>query len=319
MQAIRRYITQRVARWTKSRQKTGNPQQLTTKNTYILPTWFGVIYGVVLVTLLITAINYQLSPAFLFIFLLMVIGLSSAWESHRNVCGTSIRLLGIEDSTAGIPARLNLFISNHQAKKQIALMLLIDNQPLRKINTILERGEKITVPIKTHHRGCFSLSRITLCSYFPFGLFRVWGYVSFNKKYYVYPKPLSPGYWPNPNQSKQDACKTQTLIGDDELYELKPIGSPWNQPERIAWKLSAKGQGWLLQSLTSPKSERLHFCLEALPGNNLERKLQQLSYWLQTAEHQGHAYSLQLGAQCTDTHQGKKHLQYCLRKLATYE
>lgn len=41
--------------------------------------------------------------------------------------------------------------------------------------------------------------------------------------------------------------------GDNEYYDLKQVDNPWIQPNLIAWKIAAKGQGWYLKTMTALK------------------------------------------------------------------
>ncbi len=106
--------------------------------------------------------------------------------------------------------------------------------------------------------------------------------------------------------------------GDDELYEIKNIDNPWIQPGRVAWKISARGQGWFLKSMQSAAGENWMFRMEDLPEQDIELSLCQLSYWIQEAEKNRKSYGLELNGLQTIISHGEEHLQRCLRLLAGY-
>ena len=60
------------------------------------------------------------------------------------------------------------------------------------------------------------------------------------------------------------------------------------------------------------------FRIQDLPTENREENLQYICYWLQTAEHKGHFYGLELNGVRTNLSQGAAHLTHCLRQLASY-
>lgn len=302
--------------WTKKRNPASNPQIFNSKNLYIFPSKFGWIYGFVVITLFTGAINYQISTIFLMTFLLAIAGLVSAWEAHENIKDISIQLISIEDTQAEQAAQATLLI-HPSSKLRFGLTLQIAKQTKYRIEKIPLEGLQFILPIETSARGYFALPSIVIASLFPFGIFNVWGYIHFNKHYYVYPKPISPNFWP-PCLSIQNDTK-QDRDGDDEFYEIKPVENPWIQPNLIAWKIAAKGQGWYIKKMSHNEGEYYFFSLNDLPMADIEIKLQQLSYWLQEAQKNGYIYSLNLGQETTEFSTGTQHLHHCLRLLAIYK
>ncbi len=301
--------------WINKRSALTNPQILSQQNIYILPSGFGWIYGLLLLSLFSGAINYQISTVFLMTFLLAVIGLVSAWEAHGNLKELSIKLISIEDAQQGKPAQITLLIHSSTAIR-FGLSFQLINQPPTRLEQIPPEGIQFILPIETEKRGYFPLPRITISSLFPFGIFRVWGYARFDAHYYVYPTPISPEFWPNPvsNQNK----KIKHTSGVDEFYDLKQVENPWLQPNLIAWKIAAKEQGWYVKTRDSNEGEFWLFSLNDLPANTVETKLQHLSYWLIHSELNHYIYGLELAKSPIHFARGKEHLQHCLRQLALY-
>nr|WP_106183946.1 hypothetical protein [Legionella pneumophila] len=301
--------------WTSKRASKTNPQILGSKNIYIIPSGFGWAYGVVVLSLFSGAINYQISTVFLMTFLLAIIGLISAWEAHTNLKGLSIKLVSVEDAYEGTPVQVNLLIQSNN-RVHFGLELQLNNQSITRLEKIPPQGLRFVLPLATTGRGCYTLPRITISSFFPFSLFQVWGYAHFDGNYYIYPQPVNPGFWPMPFYH-QNKMKTD-IHGDNEFYDLKQVENPWIQPNLIAWKIAAKGQGWYLKTMNRTEEMYWLFTLNDLPIEKLEEKLKHLSYWLVTAESQGQFYSLDLGKNPNEFSHGEKHLRYCLRQLAVY-
>jgi uncharacterized protein (DUF58 family) len=301
--------------WVNQRAPLSNTQVLNKKNIYILPSNFGWVYGLLLITLFSGAINYQISSIFLMTFLLAVVGLVSAWEAHANLNDLSIQLIAVEDAPLGQPAKLTLLIKG-QKKIRFALELQVEKQTSIRLEKIPIEGLQFIVPLTKSSRGCFPVPRITLSSLYPFGIFRVWSYLRFAEHYYVYPQPLSPGFWPEPNSLQGDQ-KTHTQ-GDEEFYDLKQVSDPWTQPNLIAWKIAAKDQGWYLKTLEGHEGGNWVFQLNNSPSPDLETKLQHLSYWLIEAENRGIRYQLALAHPKESFGRGKDHLKQALRTLAQY-
>lgn len=312
-------LTQKVnytwSKWVKRRAFTGNPQQFHGGNLYILPSAFGWAFALVLLTLFLCAINYQVSPIFFFTFLLAVAGLVSAWEAHFNLKGLSVKCLSVEDAYQNEAVNVILLVTLEN-KPCYALEYFFRNQEAIKIEKITPEGLQIVLQLPAKQRGCFQLPRITFHSYFPLGLFRVWGYIYFDTSYYVYPESISPGFWPD--SWSENGNKASNINGNEELYELRPVNNPWIQPGRIAWKIAARGQGWYLKTMVNSEGSCWLFRIEDLPTADIEQSLQHVCYWLQTAEQKGYLYGVELKGIKTDFAKGPAHLTQCLRQLATY-
>jgi uncharacterized protein (DUF58 family) len=303
--------------WVKKRSHLTNPQKLNSSNLYILPSAFGLAYGCVLLSLFIGAINYQISAVFLMTFLLAIIGLLSMLESHKNLKGLIIKCIELEDGFVGQFAKVHIYVKATNSRR-FGLAFKLNGEILMKIEQLPYDGQSIILPLKARTRGFFKLPMICICSFFPFGLFRVWGYVNFDKDYYIYPQPLNPGFWPSSNV---DFTEQQNLVkqpGDEDFYQLKPVDDPWQQAGRIAWKIAARGQGWYLKTMTSSVGKCLLFRISDLPEKDIELSLQHLCYWVKTAQTNGYQYGLELNGHVTKISSGHKHLIDCLRQLARY-
>ncbi len=303
------------SRWVKRRALAVSPHRFDSGNLYIIPSSFGWAFFVMVVTLFLCAINYQVSSVFLLTFLLMVAGMLSAWEAHFNLKGLSIHCMSIEDAYQNEAVKVVLWATLEE-RSSYALECFFSNQEHFIFGKVALGGQQLTLWLPGKNRGCFKLPRITFRSYFPLGLFRVWGYVYLDENYYVYPKSISPGFWPE--ASIETGNKAAKKSGNEEIYELKPVINPWGQPGRIAWKIAARGQGWYVKTMVNPEGSCWLFRVEDLPPNDVEQNLQHLCYWLQTAEQRGYAYGLELKGVRTDLSQGPAHLTFCLRQLAIY-
>lgn len=302
--------------WINNRTPLTNPQILGSNNVYILPSGLGWIYGLIVLTLCSGAINYQISTLFLMTFLMAVIGLTSAWEAHSNLKDLSIQLISVEDTPQGKPAQVTLLIKPN-TKTRFGVVFQIANQPVTRIEKIPPEGMQFILPVETTKRGCFALPRIKISSLYPFGIFKVWGYARFDLHYYVYPSALPPDFWPPPVSNQQG--KRKNAQGDEEFFDLKQVENPWVQPNLIAWKIAAKGQGWYLKTRDNTEEDYWQFKLNDLPMEPIEIKLQNLCYWLLTAEQNGLVYSLDLTQNATPFSRGEHHLRHCLRQLALFK
>jgi uncharacterized protein (DUF58 family) len=288
---------------------------LNSQSIYIIPSLFGFAYAFVLLTLFFCAINYQVSSVFFLTFLFAMLGIVSAVDAHTNLKGLRVICLSISDSYPHGMVNIKLRLSTPNPHVY-ALYGSFDREDERMIGNIKYKGAEMTFSLRANARGYYDVPRFNLKSYFPLGLFRAWGYIYFDDKYYVYPSPISPGFWPK--SLGDEGHQGAHVDGHEELYELKSVIDPWAHPGRIAWKIAARGQGWFVKKLMGPEGESRVFCLEDLPIRDIELNLQHLSYWLHESERNGYCYGLELKGIQTKLSKGQTHLAQCLRELALY-
>lgn len=317
--SLKKRIKEKYFEWIRNRHPSSNSQQLNTHQIYIFPSAFGWLFGFVTLSIAIGAINYQLNAAYFLVFLMVTVGIFSMWQTHNNLKEINIRCQNLDDVEQGSPATVTLLIKGGRLNRYGYYFKFSQNDAI-KIEEINSKGTQAQIPLMTSSRGKFNLPPIKVYSYFPLGIFQVWSYLYFEKIYYVYPKPVSPGFWPDaislPNQPSNSK---HLLEGDDELYELKSTNNPWIQPGRIAWKVSARGQGLYLKTMTSPAGEYRVFKLSDFSDMDYEHRLQALSYWIQAAEENNQIYRLELQQNKTQLSTGEEHMKTCLRLLATFK
>ncbi len=300
--------------WAAQRKRAGNPQILTAQTLYIVPSAFGWAYAFVVLTLLSGAINYQISTIFLMTFLLAVWGLISAWEAHSNLNNLSIRVVVVNETVQGMPAELKLFIQAPHTLR-FALQCTIDHHTKVCLEQVGEEGVSCVLPLPTQHRGRFKLPPIVISSVYPFGIYRVWSYAYFADEYYVYPRPINPGFWPT--TTKQGA-QLHAQASNDDMDHLRHVENPWSQANLIAWKLVAKEQGWYHKTRNAPHYAEWIFRLGDTGVVDRETQLSYLSYWLHDAEAKQYRYGLELDNQRSEVDQGPEHCKRLLRQLACY-
>ena len=310
-------VTAKFQGWVKARTLRIHAQKSSLSKIYILPSGFGWAFVLAIICIATGAINYQLNTVLLLVFMFFIIGILSMWETNRNLKGVSISCLPIDDTQEGQPLKVMLLVRG-SALTRFAIAFSFEAGDAVKLERLTKDDEQVILPMQTIQRGHFNLPVIVVATYFPFGLFRAWSYIYFDNDYFVFPQAVDPEHWPESGDNLSQKESYLSHAGEDDLYELKAIKNPWVQAGRIAWKISARGQGWYLKSMTSPTGEHWLFRIEDLISRDIELNLQQLSYWIQTAEQQGHLYGVELNGFRTEISHGKQHLQHCLRELATY-
>ena len=95
--------------------------RLSQRRLYIIPTFTGLLFALVLLLILVGAANYGSSMAFVLVFLLIGVGINAIWLTHANLFGLIIEPASSTPIFAGEAAAFRLHLKNPQARPRPAL------------------------------------------------------------------------------------------------------------------------------------------------------------------------------------------------------
>ena len=296
------------------------PIVLDRRRIFILPTGTGILYGVVLITMLLGAINYNLSLGHALVFLLAGLGFVAMVHTFRNLVDLRISPGRAEPVFAGETAQFRLIVDNPRPHERRALEFVIGDNPPSRLD-LPQRAEAIVeIPCAARRRGRLAPGCVTLATRYPLGLFRAWSYPHPPLSCLVYPKPTHTPL--PPHSGATDSGQRQSSLGQEDFTGLR-LRRPNDSPRHIAWKAvardidgrpllvkqfagGAEGQLWLDWTLTPPE-------LDA------EARLSILCGWILAAEQRHLRYGLRLPGLQLAAAQGAPHRNACLEALALYD
>jgi len=167
-------------------------------------------------------------------------------------------------------------------------------------------------------RGSLKLPRVTVCSYYPLGLFRCWTHLAFRADLLVYPAPaVSPICLQNSFQNKGDNGHQEQTLGYDDFDSLTPYkkGEPLNH---VAWKQLAKGQGMISKQFSSQRSNSGWLVVRNEETASIEQQLSQICYQILELSKKEQSFGLDLGATQILPSRGNEHQKVCLEALAVF-
>jgi uncharacterized protein (DUF58 family) len=200
-----------------------------------------VIFAVLLLAMLIGAINYQNSLAFIFTFLLTGLGVVSMVHTFRNLNGLRFRVGHIQPVFAGEQAAFPLSVENPQGHHRFAIKLMFTGQQPQNLDLPVNGGQWLDLHHPTSQRGWLNPGRITVYSRFPLGLFHAWAYINIEMRALVYPTPSADRKLPA-EVLVQSGCAGDQGKGDDDFASLRPY-HPGDSLRHIHWKALAREQG----------------------------------------------------------------------------
>lgn len=290
--------------------------RLDRRRVYILPTRAGLLFGVAILTMLITSINYSLALGHGLTFLLASVGLVSMLHTWRNLAGLVLTAGRADPVHAGEVAELGLLVRNPQGAERFAIELAVPGaaQPTR-LDVAAGSEQLVSVALPTERRGWQPLPRMRLSTTFPLGLWRAWAWWHPQARVLVLPRPETPAA---PLPESGGAGTERTGRGAEDFAAIRPF-RPGDSPRRLAWKAMARtgGDTLLVREYEGGSGGQLHLDWLALPASlDVEDRVSRLARWIVDAEAAGLSYSLVLPGVALELDGGATHRAACLEALA---
>lgn len=296
---------------------------------YIMPTRHGLLFGLMLFAMLIGAINYNNSMAYILTFLLGSLSLVTILHTYRNLAGMVINEAPPLPVFSGELAKFPLILDNRNrhirfaitfirsSKKKWRLNQTSTNSHITTCNIDQNQLERIEVPVRSLHRGLLKAGRIKVYTIFPLGLFTAWSTIDVKQACLVYPKPEGQKSLPPVDLTESTGIQGK-YSGTDDFTGFRNYQAG-DSIKNIAWKVYAQQKGLFVKRFIGSGSDKLHLRwndVSHLP--DIESRLSQLCCWLIEAESQSLQYGLNIPEVSLGTGHGEKHLHLCLASLAKY-
>ncbi len=304
---------------------------LSSSRIYILPTREGVMFSLLLFTLLAAAVNFNNSLVFFFTFLMAGVGIISMHMTQYNLLNLQFSIAHVKPVFCNQIVNLPLTIQqqNHPAAKSsptkysIAVQLIDDSSSkpsapsLSLLADVIDNDKSILLlHSPALQRGHFAASALTVSSRYPLGLFRAWANIKLDCNAIVYPEPIKKISYEPKNGCGSDGHSAKGR-GFDDFSGLKNYQSG-ESLKHIHWKAYAKEQGLLCKTFSGSNNQQYWLDFNELSGD-VEARLSQLCYLIIKAEQCGDRYGLKLGHKNISINHGQTHQHQCLKALALYQ
>ena len=309
-------------KWINRRIPASEQIELNQRSIFIIPSQVGLVFSLLLVLLLVTAINYQNSLIFALVFWLFSVVMSAMIFSFRNLSGliikTSHRINGFVGDKVEVPVRLK---SSKREYQGLQVFWSQHSEGLTEVSQVaVMKGEEkeIMISYQLNQRGYLITPRLGLKSYYPFGLYKCWTWLLLKTPGIVFPKPIYTPFIAGIGEGEDMPSDANLLVGNDEFLGFRryQLG---DSLKHIAWKYLAKGKGLLSKEYDNQQLSMQWLDWYNLQGMSVENRLSHLCGWVLQAEQEGRAYGLRLPTMNIQPGYGDKHRVECLTQLAIYE
>ncbi|MGI9203393.1 MAG: DUF58 domain-containing protein [Woeseiaceae bacterium] len=315
---FQRAIGTRVRHWAKRRQgKDKLITRLQSRRIYILPTTVGLVFALMVFTMLLGSMNYNNNLSFVLTFLLAGIGFVAMHQCQRNLVGLEIAFAGAEPVFAGQAAEFKIAITNHSKNRRPNLQLYVGGvtSALAELAPGESRIFKLEIP--TAKRGRIHLNRFGIRTLFPFELFRSWAWLYMDLTGLVYPKPARSVPEPPPTQSAH-GHRQHDARGEEDFAGLRRF-HVGDSPRHVAWKAYARSGELLSKQFSGADTSSQWFDFAQVEAADKEQRLSILTRWIVDADRTQSDYGLRIpGIEFNPAH-GDAHRHRCLETLAFFD
>lgn len=290
--------------------------QLNQRRIFIIPTRQGLAFGVALLLMLLTAINYQNSLAYGLTFLLLSLFIVAILHTYRNLGGLRLTALGAPPVFVGEQATFRVRLEGEGRPRQ-AIGLGWEAERMQFADVTAEQAEEVLLSLPAQRRGWLRPGRLRVESRFPLGLLVAWSWVDLDQSALVYPHP-QPGDLPLDSglAENDDEGVRPSGRGVDDFQGLRPY-QPGDSRRRLHWKAYSRGQGLLVKDFSALAGRNVWLEFDNL-GGDTEGRLSRLCYWVLQLSQRQQPFGLRLPDAQLPVGQDDAHCEACLRALALY-
>jgi uncharacterized protein (DUF58 family) len=292
------------------------PVTLGLRNIYILPTGYGLMYLTVLGAMLIGSVNYNNNLGFLLTFLLGSLGLTAMMHTYGMLYGLRLVAATAEPVFAGNPAEIQITLAG-VARPRTGIRWYFKADDTVSIDFRPQAPARVVVRAATDRRGLVDPGWLRIACDYPLGLFQAWARINTGLNCLVYPRPFS-GPAPVANTlAGRGGDDIARRAGVDDFLGLSAY-QPGDPPGRIHWQAYSRGRGLHTKTFAGQAGVGFMLDMNAIRGDDTERKLSILCFHVLRGHHQRSSYGLRLAGQTIPAGNGRGHRDRCLRALALF-
>jgi Uncharacterized conserved protein (some members contain a von Willebrand factor type A (vWA) domain) len=284
---------------------------------YIVFHWAGLLFG--FIVLIVFGSGYLLRDAGNLTqtlgITLIVAGVVALIQSNDNLRGIEITGCRAQPAAAGETLRLEVTLRNTSDRERIGLTVRTGWRVRPRGSAwipVLEAGETVTVhlPLPVKRRGCFPIPPLWVCSVRPVGLCFAWKVFPQTGVYYVYPRPRGRSLDRETKPDRHGGGDRDDVTGHRSY-------NPGDMLSRLDWRVFARTGKLVVRTLEEGSDEEVVLRWEDtrfLP--DVERRLEQLSFWIDQCVKEGRPFRIDLGT--GGGLLGSANLAACREALATF-
>ena len=313
---IRQNLQARFRKWVNRRIPPSRTITLDQRRIFIFPSRVGLFFGLSLLVMLVTGINYENNMTYALTFLLATLFVVGILHTYANLSGLTIRAVRAQSAFPGQQSEFEFVIEKDRLRPYVALKAAWPQGSDCVISLIEQNSIRIKLHTAVGERGWYSPGRLLLESTYPLGLLRCWTWLDLDLHALVYPRPLVSEALTGLATDQPDGA-SQPVDGNDDFAGFRNYRRG-DSLKQVHWKGVAKGQNLQSKQYTAYADRSVWLDWDMFPGLGVEQRLSHLCYWAMEFEARGDEYGLRLPGVVIDPQLGEKHRDTVLKELALY-
>jgi uncharacterized protein (DUF58 family) len=287
------------------------------RNVFVFPSRAGLVFLILLILLLLTAINYENNLVFGLTFLLGGLFVIAILHTYANLAGLSLRGSAVRAIFAGEQAGFSVVLRDLTGRAHDGLELRLPTSDFCTARVAADREDAKTLYVAAAHRGLLRPGRLLLETRFPLGLVRAWSWIDIDLRCIVYPRPAAFGEIPLA-QGRGDQGHATSEAGLEDFSGFRDY-RPGDPLRHVAWKTLAKGQPLQTREYVAYADRSLWLDWEQTgAAGGTEERLSLLSRWVLELHRLRAAYGLILPGFRLEPEAGDAQRERALTALALH-
>ena len=293
------------------------PLTLKRRRLYILPSQQGLVFALMVFTMLLGAMNYDNAMGYLLAFLLGGVGLAAMHHAHRNLLGLVLTPLGTDPVHVGQTALYRFRLRNPGRVTRYDIVLRLGAHHSRPVDLPADAEVLVTVGVPARQRGRQTFATVIVESRHPGNLFRVWSWAHLTVTATIWPAPATQPIDLPPALPESGHDGGLSGSGEEDFAGLREFHRG-DAPRRIAWKAYARDQSLRVKQFTGSQESPPVLDLAALPAGDLEQRLSVLARQAMDCARAGRSFGLRLPGVGLAPAGGRAHLEEALTLMADF-
>jgi uncharacterized protein (DUF58 family) len=289
---------------------------LTRDRVYIIPTKAGLMFALLLITLLVGSINYEKNLGFVLTFLLAGIGNIALLSTWRNIAGLQLKRTTSQAVFANEEATFSIQLVNQQLLNRYSIAISHHGEEYDVVDCAANSTPQIQFKVPAEKRGLLSPAKFRLYSEFPTGLFIAWTWIDLSMSCLIYPAPDKNTSLPSYEHS-DDGENDSTNKGQENFSQLRKYNHG-DSINHISWKAAAKTGELFSKEFTGSTPVTHWINWHEISARNDEHRLSIMATLIIIADESHQHYGLKLPNKSIQPGAGNKHYHQCLSALALY-
>jgi len=299
------------------------PNNWKTDRPYIFPTRFGFYFALSLLLMLAVAYIYGNNVVYFVSFFLISWGHIAMWATNINVSRTRLHLTPPAEFFADEKGRLRVQVENKSENLVTGIHVRIRNNKQSQFIPEIARksSEAVEVFFSVTKRGYQKIPVVVAESFYPFGLLCSWKLARAGTEALVYPAREGSIHFPQGTANHGHDSQGQKIqrSADDSFQGHRPYSSS-DSFRQMDWKAYARTGELLIKQFETNEKGSLQLRWEDTANLiDTEKRLSQLSLWIDLCEKQNRIYQLTLPDEVSTWGHGNAHAKECLKKLALFK